>query len=83
MRIPCPFCGERSSREFVQGGDAAPTRPAGDADLPAYVYLRDNPAGWLEEYWYHAQGCRRWLRVTRDSRTHEVAGVRFAAELRR
>lgn len=81
MRIPCPFCGSRDSREFVHRGDAAPARPVGDdaiSNSPAmfeYVYLRDNPAGEFEEYWYHAQGCRQWLRVTRDTRTHIVHGA--------
>eukprot|EP01037_Dinobryon_pediforme_P014343 gene14343-14467_t len=55
MRIPCPYCGSRDSREFVYRGDAAPVRPASDrASDPAsdsadamfdYLYLRDNPAG--------------------------------------
>ena len=47
MRIPCPFCGSRDSREFVSRGDAAPVRPTGDdaAAMVDYLYLRDNPAG--------------------------------------
>jgi len=83
MRIPCPFCGSRDSREFVHRGDALPVRPSGEeattdsAAMFDYVYLRDNPAGQIEEYWYHAQGCRQWLRVTRDTRTHIVSGATF------
>jgi len=80
MRIPCPFCGSRDSREFVSRGDAAPVRPAGD-DAEAmfdYVYLRDNPAGLFEELWYHAQGCRNWLRVERNTRDHTIVGARLA-----
>jgi sarcosine oxidase subunit delta len=80
MRIPCPFCGSRDSREFVFRGDAAPTRPAGD-DAEAmfeYLYLRDNPAGEFEELWYHAQGCRNWLRVRRNTRSHAIAGASLA-----
>jgi len=80
MRIPCPHCGSRDSQEFVYRGDAAPVRPAADASETAftdYVYLRDNPAGSFREYWYHAQGCRRWLIVTRDTRTHEISGAEF------
>ncbi|MDU6135603.1 sarcosine oxidase subunit delta, partial [Bradyrhizobium sp.] len=42
------------------------------------VYLRDNPAGPHRELWYHAQGCRSWLIVTRDVRTHEVLGAALA-----
>jgi len=77
MRIPCPFCGSRDSGEFVYRGDAAPVRPAGDEAeaMFAYLYLRDNPMGAIEEHWYHAQGCRQWLVVTRDTLTHAVAGA--------
>jgi sarcosine oxidase subunit delta len=80
MRIPCPHCGSRDSREFVARGDAAPTRPSGDsADaMFDYLYLRDNPAGAFEELWYHAQGCRNWLRVARNTVTHAIAGAQFA-----
>jgi sarcosine oxidase subunit delta len=80
MRIPCPFCGSRDSREFVTRGDASPIRPEGD-DADAmfnYLYLRDNPAGQFEELWYHAQGCRNWLRVRRDTVSHTITGARLA-----
>ncbi|AVO46741.1 sarcosine oxidase subunit delta [Phreatobacter cathodiphilus] len=81
MRIPCPYCGSRDSSEFAYLGDAAPRRPVdGDAvAMAAYVYLRDNPAGPMEELWYHAQGCRSWLVVSRDTRDHAVSGARLAA----
>jgi len=78
MRIPCPYCGERDSGEFVSRGDAAPQRPDADAGLEAfcdYVYLRDNPAGAISELWYHASGCRNWLTVERDTLTHRVSGA--------
>jgi len=78
MRIPCPFCGDRDAREFVYRGDASPVRPTEPADFHDYVYLRDNPAGPLRENWYHAQGCRNWLVVTRDTRTHEISRAEFA-----
>jgi sarcosine oxidase subunit delta len=77
MRIPCPFCGERDAQEFVYRGDAAPVRPSDDADFHDYVYLRDNPAGTLRELWYHAQGCRNWIEITRDTRTHAIDGSRW------
>jgi methylglutamate dehydrogenase subunit B len=80
MRIPCPFCGSRDSREFVTRGDAAPVRPSADdeAAMFDYVYLRDNPAGTFVELWYHAQGCRTWLRVRRDTLNHAITGAEFA-----
>ncbi|GLI23406.1 sarcosine oxidase subunit delta [Xanthobacter flavus] len=82
MRITCPYCGARSSHEFAYLGDAAPTRPdPADPEAPdafnAYVYERDNVAGVMDELWYHAGGCRRWLTVTRDTRTHAITAVRF------
>lgn len=78
MRIACPYCGERDVSEFAYLGDASVRRPQSDEGMFEYVYLRDNPAGALEEYWYHAAGCRLWLSVTRDTRTHEISAVREA-----
>jgi sarcosine oxidase subunit delta len=37
-----------------------------------YVYFRDNPAGPLDELWFHGAGCRSWLHVLRDTRTHDI-----------
>jgi heterotetrameric sarcosine oxidase delta subunit len=85
MRIPCPFCGPRDTAEFSYLGDAAPKRPdtavAGadiDAALYDYVYLRDNPAGLLKEYWYHGSGCHGWLVVERDTSTHRIIAASMA-----
>lgn len=87
MRIQCPFCGERDSSEFTYLGDASGRRPEPEgADVEARfleaVYLRDNPAGPHEELWYHAFGCRNWLRVLRDTRTHQISAVNFVNEAR-
>lgn len=82
MRIDCPFCGTRDQSEFLYLGDAAPKRPAEGASAAAfadYVYLRDNPAGAIDEHWYHAGGCRAWIRVSRDVRTHVISDVAPAA----
>ena len=85
MRIRCPFCGERDLSEFAYLGDASsrrpqPDRPAAQARFVEVVYLRDNPAGLHEELWYHVFGCRSWLQVTRDTRTHEIFAVDFVKE---
>lgn len=66
-------------------GDATVRRPdASLADASSRffdaVYLRDNPAGRHTELWYHGGGCRSWLHVTRDTRSHEVFEVSFARE---
>ena len=78
MRIPCPHCGERGLEEFSVFGAAGLVRPGADAPLEdwhAYVHLRANPAGPHRELWQHVFGCRRWLVVTRDTRTHAVLGT--------
>jgi heterotetrameric sarcosine oxidase delta subunit len=77
MLISCPYCGPRDVTEFSYGGDADVRQPIGaatDADWSAYVYLRDNPRGPHDELWQHSAGCRRWIRVTRDTLTHDVLG---------
>jgi methylglutamate dehydrogenase subunit B len=86
MRIQCPFCGERDVSEFVYLGDAHFKRPDPDAwdaqdRFVEAVYLRENPAGSHEELWYHAYGCRSWLRASRNTCTHEIISVNFASEV--
>mgnify|MGYP000032348374 CR=1 FL=1 len=82
MRIACPLCGERDRREFYYKG-AAVVRPAEGAGLDAwheYVNLRQNPAGPLDELWYHEMGCGSWLQVTRDTVNHTVSEVVLARD---
>jgi sarcosine oxidase subunit delta len=69
--------------EFSYLGDAGYRRPdPSDIDAASSfveaVYLRDNPAGAHIELWYHTSGCRSWLRVTRDTRTHEITSGEYA-----
>jgi len=81
MIIPCPFCGPRDLSEFTYCGDAdnlaARPDPAStdQAAWNGYVYDRANPAGAHAEIWQHAGGCRRHLRVVRNTVTHEISGV--------
>jgi sarcosine oxidase subunit delta len=82
MRIPCPFCGQRDSREFTYLGDATSRPPDATDAFHDYVYLRDNPAGPHREYWQHVFGCRAWLVVTRDTRTHQFLAAAFAEDSR-
>ena len=74
MRITCPHCGERDSREFSYFGDAKTAR----GEDFASTYLRDNPAGNHTELWQHVSGCRAWLKVVRNVTTHEVVSVKEA-----
>ncbi|MEM6372856.1 MAG: sarcosine oxidase subunit delta [Pseudomonadota bacterium] len=87
MRITCPICGARDVREFYyQGAAIALERPAthaGDAAWDDYVHLRDNQPGELAELWSHDAGCGAWLRVVRNTATHEVVDVALASEVKR
>jgi len=81
IRIPCPFCGERDHSEFSYGGDGSVEYPALDASAEAWhdaVFLRENICGVQVETWQHVQGCRMWIRVTRDTMTHEIHDVKPA-----
>lgn len=84
LRLHCPFCGERPETEFQCAGEAAP-RPddPGALDEAAWsqvLYQRANPAGWNIELWWHAAGCRQWLRVERHTLTHEIGSITRAGE---
>ena len=89
MIINHPILGPRDSAEFVYLGDASLiNRPDWQADDAAaqfheYVHLRDNPAGEHRELWYHEQGDRSWLVVTRDTLTHEITKVELARDVAR
>jgi sarcosine oxidase subunit delta len=87
MIINHPLLGPRDAAEFYVLGDAALIdRPEGLTDGAAeafhdYMYLRDNPAGEHRELWYHEQGDRSWLVVTRNTLTHEVTKVELARDV--
>jgi heterotetrameric sarcosine oxidase delta subunit len=85
MRITCPYCGPRDVAEFTYLGDGTlrrpdPAAPGAAAAFHDYVYLRDNPAGRHTELWYHAGGCRSWLRAVRDTRTHAFESAALATD---
>ena len=78
IRISCPFCGLRDHSEFTYGSDGAITYPELDASTEAWhdaVFLRENICGVQTETWHHVNGCRMWLKVERDTRTHEIHRV--------
>ncbi|MCP4009682.1 MAG: sarcosine oxidase subunit delta [Proteobacteria bacterium] len=92
MIINHPLLGPRDSAEFVYLGDAnlmnRPKWQGKDASqenidealdrFHDYLYLRDNPAGVHRELWYHEQGDRSWLVVTRNTISHEILDVSLA-----
>lgn len=81
IRIDCPFCGVRDHSEFTYGGDATieyPSLDASAADWVKAVYERENIRGRQFETWQHVHGCRMWLKVERDTVTHEISSVTAA-----
>lgn len=89
MIINHPLLGPRDSSEFVYKGDASLiARPDWQADdalaqFIDYGYFRDNPAGEHRELWFHEQGDRSWLVVTRNTITHDITSVELARDVAR
>jgi len=87
MLIPHPLLGLRDAQEFTYLGDASlldrpdPGAATAAEDFHAYAYLRDNPAGQHQELWFHEQGDRSWLVVTRDTTTHEILNAELARDV--
>ena len=54
-----------------------PSESRNEGAVYDYVYTRCNTAGPMREHWYHASGCRNWLEVVRDTRTHEIFDVQL------
>ncbi|MBC8267528.1 MAG: sarcosine oxidase subunit delta [Rhodospirillaceae bacterium] len=87
MIINHPHLGPRDAQEFVYLGDASlMDRPDWQDENAAdnfhdYLYLRDNPDGEHRELWYHEQGDRSWLVVTRNTLTHEITRVELARDV--
>ena len=87
MKINHPILGPRNISEFTIKGDAKLIqRPnhQGEKNIESfyeYLYLRDNPIGEHRELWFHEQGDRSWLVVTRDTLTHEIKNVELAANI--
>ncbi len=95
MIINHPLLGPRDSSEFIYLGDSELiNRPqwqgeeASDDAVDSainrfhkYLYLRNNPAGEHKELWYHEQGDRSWLVVTRNTLSHEIIQVELAKDV--
>ena len=93
MIIPHPLLGPRDASEFTYLGDASlllrPDAPVGDPTTQTmtafhdYIHLRDNPHGVHCELWFHEQGDRSWLVVTRHVSSHEILSVELASDAKK
>ncbi|MFS4583502.1 sarcosine oxidase subunit delta [Phaeobacter sp. C3_T13_0] len=87
MIINHPLLGPRDAQEFTYLGDAGLiNRPYWLSETALqqfhdYLYLRENPAGVHRELWFHEQGDRSWLVVTRNTTTHEILKVELARDV--
>ena len=74
LLVPCPHCGPRNSTDLRYVGEAKRRPDPGTADAEewrTYLYLEDNPAGWLKENWYCRSGCRQYFSLERNTATNE------------
>jgi len=87
MIIEHPLLGPRDIHEFVYVGDASLlNRPKWDSEdaeqkFYEYMYLRKNSAGIHQELWFHQQGDRSWLVVSRNTLTHEIIKVDLVSNI--
>ena len=70
----CPLNGPRNISEFVWGGDvrrAVDPATCSDAEWAEHLFLEDNIAGEVDEWWLHAPS-NSWLIARRNTITDEV-----------
>jgi sarcosine oxidase subunit delta len=77
----CPLNGPRNISEFIYGGEvkAYPDRGS-DAEWADYVFLEENAAGVVREWWYHAPTAY-WFIAERNTVTEEIIRTYDAKEL--
>ena len=89
MIINHPLLGPRDASEFSYLGDASlmhrpnPKSETAAQEFYEYQYLRENTPGEMRALWFHEQGDRSWLIVTRNISTHEITKVELARDLAR
>lgn len=69
----CPVNGPRNISEFVWAGDvkSEPPADAPDVEFTTYLFLEENTAGVVHEWWVHAP-TNTWFIAKRNTITDEV-----------
>ena len=85
LHIKSPHCGLRSHNEYSYGGDDSGKKPElnkeiTDEECDNLVYNRKIIRGKHLELWQHLFGCRQWIKVERDTATHEIFNTYKAEE---
>ena len=79
----CPLNGPRNLSEFAYGGEVEnmpdPTA-ASREEWAEYVFMPDNPAGLVREWWYHI-ATAYWFIAERNTVTDEIIKTYPASEL--
>ena len=89
MIIDHPLLGPRDASEFIYLGDASLLNSPkwyeekSEDNFYKYLYLRENVAGMHKELWFHQQGDRSWLVISRNTVTHEIFKVELATEFKK
>lgn len=79
----CPLNGPRNISEFVWGGEVRPMPdPAdlGDRAFAEWLFLEDNAAGVVREWWCHAP-TSFWFIAERNTITDEIIRTYAASEI--
>ena len=75
--INCPNCGRRNPYEFKFGGECKqiPGEKAHQKTWCDYLFFNENMAGFQDEWWFHNLGCGEWVKIRRNTATHEMVEV--------
>ncbi len=70
LKLTCPHCGTRPVEEFTYGEIPRVPEALTDPDERDIdrAFMLTNPEGETTEAWFHVYGCRRWMKVARDTR---------------
>ncbi len=74
----CPLNGPRNISEFVWGGDVRPAidpETCSDRDWAEHLFIEDNIAGEVDEWWLHAPS-NTWFVARRNTLTDEILWTR-------
>ncbi len=72
--LRCPLNGERNISEFVCGGEVRRSpdpSAASDAQWADHLFLQDNIAGLVREWWFHVPS-GYWFIAERNTETGEI-----------
>ena len=81
--MPCPLNGPRNIQEFVCAGPVEPhpdPNRCSDEEWAAYVWLEENVAGLVREWWCHV-ATSYWFIAERNTVTDEILATYPAGQV--